>query len=173
MNNIVSSFIRNRSIRATVIWSNLLLAGLTIFIAIISFVALNQLLKNAEESNHLVGNLSEINDVSGELQKYLQTRDIKHIDTSEKLLTSIKTEIGTIDKQHPFQHSDEIAPLLDAMIANTAFLKTAFDQQRTGNKDLQKTIYKLGPIVSARKRKADRTRTQLISDQNDTLKIEQ
>ena len=173
MNNIVSSFIRNRSIRATVIWSNLLLAGLTIFIAIISFVALNQLLKNAEESNHLVGNLSEINDVSGELQKYLQTRDIKHIDTSEKLLTSIKAEISSINKHNSSQHSGEIAPLLDAMIANTVFLKTTFDQQRTGNKGLQKTIYKLGSIVSARKRKADRTRTQLISDQNDTLKIEQ
>ena len=173
MNDIVSSFIRNRSIRTTVIWSNLLLAGLTIFIAVISFVALNQLLKNAEESNHLVGNLSQINDVSGELQKYLQTRDIKHIDSSQKILTSIKAEISSIDKKHPFQHSDEIAPLLDAMIANTSFLKTAFDQQRSENKDVQKTVYKLGSIVSARKRKAERTRTQLISDQNDTLKIEQ
>ena len=173
MNVKLSNFFHNRSIRSTVVWSNALLISLAILITIISFVALNKLLRNAEQSNHLVGKLTEINDVSGELQKYLQTRDIKHIDVSEKLLTSIKSDISTIDKHQPLQPSDEITPLLDAMITNTALLKTGFELQRAENKNLQKTMYKLGSIVSAKKRKANRTRTQLISDQEDNLKIEQ
>ncbi|MEP3631226.1 MAG: methyl-accepting chemotaxis protein [Hyphomicrobiales bacterium] len=173
MNAILSNFFRNRSIRSTVVWSNLLLIGLTILIAIISFVALNQLLRNAEQSNELVGGFTEINKVSGELKKYLQTRDIQHIDVSEKLLISIQEKMNASSEHHVQQHSDKMAPLLSAMLAKTTVLKTGFELQRAENKDLQTTVYKLGSIVNARKRKAGRTRTQLLSDQNDNLQIEQ
>ena len=173
MNTILSNFFRNRSIRSTVVWSNLLLISLAVLIAIISFVALNKLLRNAEQSNELVGGLTEINKVSGELKKYLQTRDILHIDASEKLLIAVKEKMKASSEHHTQQHSDKMTPLLNAMIADTTLLKTDFELQRAENKNLKKIVYKLGSTMNARKRKAARTRTQLLSDQNDNLKIEQ
>ena len=172
MNAKLSNFFRNRSIRSTVVWSNLLLIGLAILITIISFVALNQLLRNAEQSNHLVDGLSEINEVSGELQKYLQTRNIQHIDESERLLNSIKTNMNSISEHHKPQQSGEIIPLLDAMIADTALIKTGYDQEQAENKNLQKTANEIGSAISAKKRKTERERTQLLAERNDRLENE-
>jgi len=172
MNTKLSNFFRNRSIRSTVIWSNLLLIGLAILITIISFVALNKLLRNAEQSNYLVDGLSEINEVSGELKKYLQTRNIQYIDDSERLLNSIKTNMTSMSDHHKPQQSEEIIPLIDAMIGNTALIKTGFEQQQAENKKLQKTSYKLGAAISAKKRKAESERTQLLAERSDSIEIE-
>jgi len=172
MNAKLSNFFRNRSIRSTVVWSNLLLIGLAILITIISFVALNKLLRNAEQSNHLVDGLAEINEVSGELQKYLQTRNIQHIDESERLLNSIKTNMNSISEHHKPQQSGEIIPLLDAMIGNTTLIKTGFEQQQAENKNLQKTAYEIGAATSAKKRKAESDRTQLLTERSARVQLE-
>lgn len=172
MNDMLSSFFRNRPIRSTVIWSNLLLTSFAIFIGLISFGALNQLLKNSEQSNHLVGGLSDINQVSGELKKYLQTRDIQHINTSEKLLSSIKTKMNSMAENRSLEHSDKVMPLLHAMSANTALLKTGFELQQTESKNFQATAYKLASAIIVNKRNAELKRSQLFLEQNNSLDIE-
>lgn len=168
MNDILSTFFRNRSIRSTVLWSNLIITGLAIMIAAISFAALNNLWKNAEQSNHLVGGLTEINNVSGEFTKFLQTHNTQFIDTSEKLLTAAKTK--TISMGH--QHNDKAISLFDEMIADMGLLKTGFDQKKENKKVFQKTIYKLRTTFKSQKRNAEKQRDQLLAKQNDGHEIE-
>ncbi|MEP1441629.1 MAG: methyl-accepting chemotaxis protein [Hyphomicrobiales bacterium] len=172
MNNTLSSFFRNRSIRSTVISSNLLLAGLAVIIAIISLSALNRLLDNAEKSNHLVGSLSKINSVSGELEKFLQTRNIRHIDESQKLLVEIQANSSANSQNHTQSQSAKLTPLLDTMIVDTKQLRAHFETQEKQNKQFQKTIYKLNSTFKTQKNRAEKKQKQLLSEQVEGVGIE-
>ena len=80
--------------------------------------------------------------------------------------------MGSISKHYNLQQSDEIIPLLDAMIGNTTLIKTGFEQQQAENKKLQKTAYELSAATSGKKRKAESERTQLLAEQSDSVEIE-
>lgn len=172
MNEKLSNFFRNRSIRAMVVSSNILLTSLAILIAIISFTALNQLANNASKSNILVNGLSEINKVSGELEKFFLTRNIQHVISNEARLKAFDEVLVDTASSHDFAERAELHNYVKEMITYTQRYLSAYEENISYKIDFDEDVENLADTIEESRALLQSKREQIFSTQNDIATTE-